>query len=153
MKTKKTLFTEDSHEPVIPVTQADMHAEATQRLELLVDRFTLNPQILRHWEGGCLSCSLEDGSLLQVKSVPLYSKLIKEFEQQYGCLVYHAVVTSPFLTLLFVRQYGEDWHFFYSDEIFNGWILAYVYNLQHRNLSEMGEVQLSSDAGSLIRIG
>lgn len=153
MKTKKTMFIETNLEFAVLATREDLHEEANQRLELLVDRFALNPRILRHWKDGHLSCSFEDGSLVQVKSVPLYFKLIKKFEQQYDSLVYHAVKNGPFLTLLFVDQYVEDWPFFYSDELLGGHIIAYVYNLNNRKLSDMGYVWLSSDVGSLIRIG
>ena len=149
--TKETLI-ENNPESFAPVTRTDQKAEATKRLKLLIDRFNLDPQILRHWKDGHLSCYFEGGSLLQAESIPQYFELISKFEQQFNSLVYHAVKTGSFLTRLFVDQYAEDWPFFSDDELLDGHITAYVYNPNHKKLSEMCFVRPSSHSGRLVRI-
>lgn len=150
--TKEMLMLEDL-ESFATATKDNQKKEAVKRLRMLIERFDLDPQILRHWEEGNLLCTFEDGSLALADSFPQYFELIKKFEQQYNCLVYHAVKSGTHLSLLFVDEYVQDWPFFAQEELPAGHVIAYVHNLKYSPFSDMGGIRLSSKAGALVRIG
>ena len=152
MKNTKEMLMLENLESFATATKDDQKKEAAKRLKMLIERFDLDSHILRHWKDGHLSCTFEDGSLTLADSFPQYFELIKRFEQEYGCLVYHTVKTGPHLSLLFVDEYVQDWPFFAKEEFPAGHVIAYVYNLND-NLPEMGWIWLSAKAGALVRIG
>ncbi len=82
---------------------------------------------------------------------------IADYEKRSGSLVY--AVSSDylygyhFMSLLFVSKYEEDWqHDIFSNGNLHR-VYAYVYNLEHEELSETGSVFLESIDGSIKRVG
>ena len=87
-------------------------------------------------------------------------ELIKKFEDQYNCLVYHAISSTTeigeLLTLLYISQYESDWptdreDLKNYDPRYGYSIMAYVYNLSNDIFSEFGSVCVKSKNGGLVR--
>ena len=85
-------------------------------------------------------------------------ELIKKFEDQYNCLVYHAISSTTeigeLLTLLYISQYESDWptdreDLKNYDSRYGYSIMAYVYNLSM--CSEFGSVCVQPKNGGLVR--
>lgn len=87
-------------------------------------------------------------------------ELIKKFEDQYNCLVYHAITSTTeigeLLTLLYISQYESDWptdreDLKNYDPRYGYSIMAYVYNLSNDIFSEFGSVCVKPKNGGLVR--
>lgn len=87
-------------------------------------------------------------------------ELIKKFEDQYNCLVYHAITSTTeigeLLTLLYISQYESDWptdreDLKNYDPRYGYSIMAYVYNLANDIFSEFGSVCVKPENGGLVR--
>ena len=87
-------------------------------------------------------------------------ELIKKFEAQYNCLVYHAISSTTeigeLLTLLYISQYESDWptdreDLKNYDPRYGYSIMAYVYNLANDIFSEFGSVCVKPKNGGLVR--
>lgn len=87
-------------------------------------------------------------------------ELIKKFEDQYNCLVYHAISSTTeigeLLTLLYISQYESDWptdreDLKNYDPRYGYSIMAYVYNLSNDIFSEFGSVCVKPKNGGLVR--
>lgn len=87
-------------------------------------------------------------------------ELIKKFEDQYNCLVYHAISSTTeigeLLTLLYISQYESDWptdreDLKNYDPRYGCPIMAYVYNLANDIFSEFGSVCVKPKNGGLVR--
>lgn len=87
-------------------------------------------------------------------------ELIKKFEDQYNCLVYHAISSTTeigeLLTLLYISQYESDWptdreDLKNYDPRYGYAIMAYVYNLSNDIFSEFGSVCVNPKNGGLVR--
>lgn len=87
-------------------------------------------------------------------------ELIKKFEDQYNCLVYHAISSTTeigeLLTLLYISQYESDWptdreDLKNYDPRYGYSIMAYVYNLSNDIFSEFGSVCVNPKNGGLVR--
>lgn len=87
-------------------------------------------------------------------------ELIKKFEDQYNCLVYHAISSTTeigeLLTFLYISQYESDWptdreDLKNYDPRYGYSIMAYVYNLSNDIFSEFGSVCVKPKNGGLVR--
>lgn len=87
-------------------------------------------------------------------------ELIKKFEDQYNCLVYHAISSATeigeLLTLLYISQYESDWptdreDLKNYDPRYGYSIMAYAYNLSNDIFSEFGSVCVKPKNGGLVR--
>ena len=87
-------------------------------------------------------------------------ELIKKFENQYNCLVYHAITSTTeneeLLTLLYVSQYEDDWptdreDLKNYDPRYGYSIMAYVYNLTNDIFSGFGRVCVKPKNSGLVR--
>ena len=87
-------------------------------------------------------------------------ELIKKFEDQYNCLVYHGISSTTeigeLLTLLYISQYESDWPTDHEDlknydPRYGYSIMAYVYNLSNDIFSEFGSVCVKPKNGGLVR--
>lgn len=87
-------------------------------------------------------------------------ELIKKFEDQYNCLVYHGISSTTeigeLLTLLYISQYESDWptdreDLKNYDPRYGYSIMAYVYNLSNDIFSEFGSVCVKPKNGGLVR--
>lgn len=86
-------------------------------------------------------------------------EIIKKWEQEYGCLAYHAIYADSgmgaILNILYVSGYKEDWpterRISKSGEAFG--IQGYAQNLEQDMFSDFGVIWLANDHGRLFRVG
>ena len=75
----------------------------------------------------------------------------RKIEEVYECVVYHVIEGSNSIALLYVSDNEEDWE---EERLFdNTYISAYVHNFDFSELSEFGDVVISSSNGAMIRLG
>lgn len=129
--------------------RAKQEAEAIERMKLLelhpqVIRDFVNESVLHKSEGiGYLYCLNEDEM-----------KMVKDFEDKYHALVYHAIKSfSPYGTM-FAMLYVSDREFLWpiaKEEMKNGIQMCYVKNLDFGLFSECGYIGFKKSFGGLMR--
>ncbi len=133
-------------------------AEALYRMRQLTEAFDLNPNLVKYLEEGRVYYSYITGGGMfacvdTITYDPSYVEVIKNFQEESGGYVYHAIETNTkygkMLTLLFVTPYEDNWK---MERLTENYIYAYVYNFSDAD-GERGDVFLSSDNGALVRIG
>jgi hypothetical protein len=87
---------------------------------------------------------------------PELLKKIKEFEAEYGSIVY-AVTHERFwfgecYTFLIVSKYEEEWEMT-LEEAKDGYVFSYVWNKSDEECSEFGTVAVKSFGGGIARVG
>lgn len=132
-----------------------MKQEAINRLKKLIDQVGLNPVVVEEFKDGRLFYSYltADGLLGSVDTIHYderYAKVVEEFEERTGALVYHAIESFSMLELLFVSKNTRNWEY---EQFDSGWIDSYVYNFAYPGYSEWGQIKLTSYLGALMRIG
>lgn len=85
----------------------------------------------------------------------LFNK-IKEFEEEYGSIVY-AVTHETFMfgecySFLIVSKYEEEWDIT-LEEVKDGYAFAYVWNKSDEICSEFGTIGVKSFGGGIARVG
>ena len=137
------------------VTREEMKAEALKRMEML----GLHENVVHEFEEGTLNYS--DRMRMFGKPVgvlywitPEVEKLVRDFEEQFGGMVYHLMHTNTsfgeLVEMLFVSKYEEEWETDIED-IKSGEMLAYVYNLTYPEFSEFGHIGIKKAYGGLVR--
>lgn len=86
---------------------------------------------------------------------PEWMKLVKDFEERTGNLVYHITHEhsnfGELLDLFIVSKYEEDWNY-ERDDLYNGAAYCYVINLDEPDFSEFGAIGIRVLGGGIIRI-
>ena len=160
-------FNPNSLKSLITPQNKEMHVEALNRIDYLIENFKLNPNVKKYFQEGKIYYSYLTaggfmGSIDNVSYDPRYESFINQFEEQLGYIVYHAIETGETLALLFVSRPNEEvgenrtsnWKFEIPDE--EGWVYVYVKSFNdERWVSEDGSIQISSfeDSGCLVRVG
>lgn len=134
-------------------SEEKMKAEASFRLEQLVSNLGLNPNVVKYWNEGRLYYSYLTGggfmgSIDKVEYDPKNADVVKQFEAEYGSMVYHAIESKGTLILLSVSNDATEWKY---ERLENNKIMAYVHNFEHPDQSEFGDVVLTSLHGALVR--
>ena len=79
----------------------------------------------------------------------------KETEKKYGITFYIATFNETMFfdmySFLYVSSNESDWELD-KEELRHGQTYAWVYNVAHPEMSEIGSIQISSKNGALIRI-
>lgn len=128
--------------------------EGLLRLKELEVAFDLRPNIYKYFKEGKLYYSYLIGGLVgcidTINYDERYAKVVKKFEEIYGYVVYHVIESYGSIALLYVSNDEEDWE---CERLFdNTYISAYVHNLESLELSEFGDIVVSSSEGALIRV-
>lgn len=137
----------------------DQKAEALKRMGMI----DFHPDVPKQFEkDGTVFYSERTplgGILYWISNEPEWEKLVKEFEEQYGALVYHAThehtAFGECLDLLYVSKHEDEWYMDIQDleckrkGEFNQCV--YVLNLTEPAFSEFGTISLKEAAGGLIR--
>lgn len=128
-----------------------MKQEAVERMKML----DISPKAIEVFEEtGEIGLSIAPLSICGI--IPEYKKLINEWEEETGCMVYHAIYNGAtigaLLTILFVSDDEEEWALDRED-IKSGYPMAYVFNLDIPEFSEFGAISVESVNGVLRRIG
>lgn len=133
-----------------------MREEAKRRLQLLVDEYKLNKNVLKYFDENIIYFSYVTAagmmpSIDTVEYNSAYVEQIKAFEKS-GNIVYHAIEMEMYgiktLALLYVSKDFKD----NPDWKFENYIMAYVVNFDKPELSEYGDILVSSSEpqGALI---
>lgn len=135
-------------------SKEQMKKEATSRLEQLVNKFSLNPNVAKYWEkDGQLYYSYLTGggfvgSVDKIDYDPKNIAVVKQFEAEYGSMVYHAIEDKGTLILLSVSNDPDEWEY---ERLEDNVIMAYVHNFEYPDQSEFGDVALNAWQGALVR--
>ena len=129
--------------------------EALFRLKELEEQFELRPNIYKYFKEGKLYYSYLiagiSGCIDTINYDSRYVKVVEEFENRYNSLVYHVIESGNTIALLYVSDCEEDWE---MQRLFAGqYIAAYVYNFEHPDLSEYGDIVITCSEGALVRVG
>lgn len=139
--------------------------EALKRLETLTETLDLNPNIIKYFKEEKLyysyltACGMM-GSIDTINYIPEYAEIAKQFEKEYGGLVYHAIEDSfGMLCLLYVSEYEDEW----SGERPEGkylYVNTYVFDREKLAngeyevaYEEMGTIVCDSLDGAIVRVG
>lgn len=129
-----------------------MKNEAINRLGILERNFGLNPNVRKYFIDNRLYYSYLTaggfmGSIDTIQYDPRYEEIVRKFEKENGCLVYHVIESDNMLSLLFVSDNEDIW----SDERPNtSGIKAHVVNINDKS-SEDGYIKLDVLQGALRR--
>lgn len=130
-------------------TREEMKREAIARMELI----KIKPDIIREFDGQDIVWSSVNGP--NVLDTALRQKIkdrIKWFENEFGGLVYHVVITgSLFATFLYVSKWDEEWEEDKRAITDEGYDVAYAYNMMNPALSELGGIQFKCENGIIVR--
>lgn len=135
-------------------SKEQMKKEATSRLEQLVNNIGLNPNVAKYWEDdGQLYYSYLTGggfvgSVDKIDYDPKNIAVVKQFEAEYGSMVYHAIENKGTLILLSVSNDPDEWEY---ERLEDNVIMAYVHNFEYPDQSEFGDVALNAWQGALVR--
>ena len=83
-------------------------------------------------------------------------KMVKEFEEEYGCLVYMVVHNltefGELYSMLYVSKYQSEWAMDWED-LKDSIQMAYVKNVTDDFCSEFGSIAIRNRFGGIIRVG
>lgn len=86
----------------------------------------------------------------------MQDNFVKEFEEEYNALVYHANYCNTefgrLLSLFYVSDYEEEWAMDMED-IKDGYAMTYCINIDCPDFSEFGSIAFKSMNGGIKRIG
>ena len=133
------------------MTKEERFIEAIERMKLLkLDNPCIEAFCAGHvWE------SEGPGALYEVNDEE--QKIIDKFEKTHeGCLVYHMIHNvyefGECYSLLYVSNDTEEWEQDRND-IKEGYVFAYVENVDNDWCSEFGSIAVKSQFGGLVRLG
>ena len=142
-------------------TKVEIKEEAINRINTLIEKCKLNPNVLKYFNEGkvyysYLTASGFMGSIDTISYDKDYEKAVKDFETKHqDYIVYHAIesITSKgkFLSLLYVSDDKEEWE---SERLeSNNSIMSYVLNIDNSELSEFGYIAIDGfmESGALVR--
>ena len=142
-------------------TRDEMRREAIERLKML----DLHENVLKDFEDDNklnyservkLATGQREpyGILYWLDNEPEWARLVKEFEDEHGALVYHATheytTFGECLDLLIVSKYEDEWERD-RDELMQGYAFAWVINLDYPEFSEFGTIGIKCSGGGIIR--
>lgn len=133
-----------------------MKAEAIKRME----KMKIAPEVIELFkEKEEVMVSVKE--LGMVHKLPLpdkFKKLIDEWQEDTGCVVYHAIYSNSefgaLLSVLYVSDCDEGWENEWEidwEEINSGYPAAYVFNLTTPMFSEIGSIGIEEVNGGLVR--
>lgn len=140
---------EEDEEPSIPEnpTEAELFDEAVKRMkslnlfERVVLDYTGSGKIFQSVNGIVLE--LDDNAKIAVKQV-----------EDIGFIPYHVIVSRTTIgrmySVMYVSRTSEEWKLERRDK--KGWLMGYVYNADHPELSEIGSIHVEPVNGGLIRL-
>ena len=136
--------------------------EALARIETLEKECGLNPKVATYFREGKVYYSYLTaggfmGSIDTINYNPKYADVVRSFESQFpGSVVYHAIETKSYfgtmLSLLYVSSDEGDWE---AERLDGGDTIAYVYNVDDPDESEIGYIKVEGfgESGALVRVG
>ena len=142
-------------------TDKEVKAETISRIKTLIDKYNLNPNVLKYFRKGQVYYSYLTamgmmGSIDIISYNEDYEKVVKDFEtENKGYMVYHAIESitpdGKLLSLLYTSDDKEDWD---AERLEDNYLMAYVKNLSYTDSSEFGDIFIDGfgDSGALVRV-
>ena len=142
-------------------TKMEIKEEAINRINTLIEKCKLNPNVLKYFNEGKVYYSYLTaggfmGSIDTISYDKNYEKAVKDFETKHpDYIVYHAIESitahGKLLSLLYVGDDNEEWETERLDS--NNNIMSYVFNLDNPDLSEFGYIAIDGfmKSGALVR--
>lgn len=127
----------------------DKRREALERMTML----HMSRQCINAFKNGKVWESEGYGALYELN--PDEQKIVDEFEQKYNAVVYHMIHNKfefgECYTILYVSNEKSEWK---SDryDIEDGYVMAYVKNVDAPECSEFGTVAIKPNIGGLVRV-
>lgn len=131
------------------MTREKMKKEAVKRMKML----RILPQTIKEFETDDVVNESEGiGALYWLNEDE--EELVKEFEKEFGVVVYHVIHSftefGELYAFLYVSQYEEEWEYD-NESLQEGFPLAYVVNKSHPDCSEFGSIGVRPSIGGLVR--
>ena len=127
--------------------------EAIKRMKVLG---LFNPCIKAFKDRDEVQLSEQNGGLYEFNNNEHLNAIIENFEAQNNALVYHVIHTytefGELYNFLYVSDHSEEWDMDNAD-LADGYILAYVENVDDPICSEFGTIAVKGKFGGLVRIG
>lgn len=133
------------------VSKATKKKEAIKRMEVLglfkhcIKAFTKYDEV---------QLSEQTGGLYEFSDDYELNEKVKEFENEHDALVYHVIHTytefGELYSFLYVSDHEEEWDMDRED-LYDGYIIAYVWNKTDDYLSEFGGIMVKERIGGLVR--
>lgn len=142
-------------------TKEQQKQEAIRRLEMLQKK-GMHENVLADFKEGkvnvservCLSRNAPACGILYWLDEQPYAPIVRAFEEQYDALVYHATAEQTsmgaMLDLFYVESDDEEWSEDNVD-LEDGYVFAYVANLDNPSLGEFGTIAFAVSGGGLVR--
>lgn len=135
-----------------------MKEEAFKRMRML----KLHENVLKDFEKGVLNKSERQNAIfngilyhLNEEEEEDVIQKIKEFEEKYGGIVYHVIMTNTqnglMYSCLYVSKHDDEWDMD-NEDLKQGYCYAYVYNKDCPDCSEVGSIGIRPVNGGLERI-
>lgn len=128
---------------------------ASQSIKVLTETFGLRDEINKMYSHGKIpiSCAVQyvGGVLNSLDNTPVYEKVVRTFEEQFGAHVYYCIPGSKVVTLLYVSKDEKDWEYV-KPQSGERILFAAVYNETY-DFFDFGDVVLDVRDGVLIRVG
>ena len=130
--------------------------EALQRMEALIEKLNLNPNLQKYLLEDKLYYSYLTaaglmGSIDTISYDEENERLCREFEEKHGTYVYHAIesetIYGKMLAMLYVSKNEQEWEY---ERLINDYITSYVYNFSDEE-GTFGDIFLASVDGALVR--
>lgn len=130
--------------------------EALNRMEVLIKKFNLNPNLYKYLSEDRLYYSyfVVPGLMASIDTISYEEKnerICRKFEEKYGAYVYHAIESETsygkMLTLLYVSKNEPEWEY---ERLNSEYITSYVYNVSDEE-GTFGDIFLTSIDGALAR--
>lgn len=131
------------------LTREAMVAEAVKRMKILK---MMEQPIKEFKEEGVLNLSEAGGLLYWLDDKQ--KKIVADFEEEFGGLVYHVIRSmtnfGEMLSLMYVSKYTEEWELDIED-LKEGMCVAYVVNVTMPDCSEAGTIGVQPSIGGVRR--
>lgn len=130
-------------------TREEMITEAIERMKVL----HLHPNVIHDFKCGTVNVSVDNTGILMWANKE-EQEMIRNCEETFGCVVYHAITCDTnfgrLFNMLFVSKYSETWETDREDLAYNI-AIADVRNLSDEVLSDVGCIAIKNVVGGLIR--
>lgn len=130
--------------------------EALKRMAML----NLMPQVIKDFEKKNKVYYSErqnaffNAILYWLDNEPNYVEVVKKFEKEHNCLVYHCQLThmefGDILSLLYVSDSEEEWEQDKQD-LREGYAFSYVINLNYECYNDFGTIGIKPSQGGVLR--
>lgn len=142
----------EQEQPAETMDREKQIKEALERLSMLEKLFKLNPKVKEYFKDGKLYYSYITGggyigSIDTIHYDERYAQIVKAFEEQTSCLVYHVIERGDTISLLFV---GDDYNRWLDERPSAMGVMAQIFDV-HTNENQIGYIKIDSLQGALYR--